>query len=62
MRAATLSKHNNELKAYCAKLLDMNAVVDTSTNNEELIMVFLMQTNTHPSEVVCVHFNQIGLQ
>jgi hypothetical protein len=62
MKSATLAEHNNDLKAYCATLLDMNAVVDTSANNEELITAFLTQTNTHPSEIVRTHFNQIGIK
>jgi hypothetical protein len=62
MKTATLSGHNNDLKAYCATLLDMAAVVDTSMHNEELITAFLTQTNLHPSDIVRAHFNHIGLQ
>jgi hypothetical protein len=60
MKTATLSGHNNNLKAYCATLLDMAAVVDTSMHNEqELITTFLTQTNLHPSDIVRAHFNHI---
>jgi len=62
MKSATLTKHNNDLKAYCATLLDMNAIVDMTAHTEELISAFLTQTNTHPSEIVRTHFNQIGIK
>jgi hypothetical protein len=62
MKTATLSGHNNDLKAYCATLLDMAAVIDTLMHNEELITVFLTQTNSHLSDIVQAHFNHIGLQ
>jgi hypothetical protein len=62
LKTATLSGHNHDLKAYCATLLDMAAVVDTSMHNEELITAFLTQTNTHPSDIVRTHFNHLGLQ
>jgi hypothetical protein len=62
MKSATLTEYNNDLKAYCATLLNMNAVlVDTSANNEELITVFLTQTNTHPSEIIHTHLTRLVL-
>jgi hypothetical protein len=62
MKSATLAEHNNDLSSYCATLLDMNAVVDTSSNLEELVNAFLTQTNLHPSDIVRNHFNAIGLK
>jgi hypothetical protein len=56
------AEHNHDLIAYCATLLAMNAVNNTSAHNEELITTFLMQTNTHPSEIVHAHFNLIGVK
>jgi hypothetical protein len=62
MKSATLSEHNHDLSTYCATLLDMNAVVDTSSHLEELVKAFLTQTNTHPSDIVRNHFNDIGIK
>jgi hypothetical protein len=62
MKSATLAEHNNDLSMYCATLLDMNAVVDTSSNLKELVNAFLTQTNLHPSDIVRNHFNDIGLK
>ena len=61
MKSTTLAQHRNDLKLYCAAMMDMNAVVDTSPHTEELITVFLTQVNTHPSDIVRNHFNHIGL-
>jgi hypothetical protein len=62
MKTATLSGHDNDLKAYCATLLDMTAVINTLMHNEEPITAFLTQTNIHLSNIVHAHFNHIGLQ
>jgi hypothetical protein len=62
MKSATLAEHNHDLSTYCATLLDMNAVVDTSSHLEELVKAFLTQTNTHPSDIVRNHFNDIGIK
>jgi hypothetical protein len=42
--------------------LDINAIIDTSSNIEELINAFLTQVNTHPSDIVWNHFNNIGIK
>jgi len=62
MKSASLADHNHDLKSYCAALMDMNAVVNTSAYTEELVTAFLAQTNTHPSDIVRNHFNQIGIK
>lgn len=62
MKSTTLAQHKNDLRLYCAAMMDMNAVVDTSPHTEELITVFLTQMNSHPSEIVRNHFNHIGLE
>jgi hypothetical protein len=62
MKNMTLAEHKHDLKAYCAALMDMNAVVNTSAHTEELVTAFLTQTNTHPSDIVRNHFNQIGIK
>jgi hypothetical protein len=62
MKNATLAEHNNDLSAYCASLLDMNAVIDTASHSEELVKAFLAQTSTHSSELIRNHFNHLGLQ
>jgi hypothetical protein len=62
MKTATLSGHNNDLKAYCVTLLNMAAVIDTLMHNEELITAFLTQINSHLSDIARAHFNHIGLQ
>jgi hypothetical protein len=41
--------------------LDINAVVDTSSHVKELVNAFLTQVNTHPSDIVWNHFNNIGI-
>jgi hypothetical protein len=63
MKSTTLAEHKHDLSTYCATLLeDMNAVVDTSSHVEELINAFLTQVNTHPSDIVQNHFNNIGIK
>jgi hypothetical protein len=62
MKSATLAQHKNDLKSYCATMMDMNAVVDTSAHTEELVTAFLTQMNHHPNDIVRNHFNQIGLE
>jgi hypothetical protein len=63
MKSASLANHNHDLKSYCATLMDMNAVVNMSTHTtEEVITAFLAQTNTHQNDIVCSHFNQIGIK
>jgi hypothetical protein len=62
MKSATLAEHKHDLSTYCATLLDMNAVVDTSSHVEELVNAFLTQVNTHPSDIVRNHFNTIGIK
>jgi hypothetical protein len=62
MKSATLAEHNFDLSAYCAALLDMNAVIDTTSHTEELVKAFLTQTNTHPSDIIKNHFNHLGVQ
>jgi hypothetical protein len=62
MKNATLADHKHDLSAYCATLLDMNAVIDTASHTEELVKAFLTQTNTHPSDIVRNHFNGLGVQ
>ena len=62
MKTLTLAEHKNDLKSYCTDLINMNTVVDTTTNTEELVMAFLTQINQHPSDIVHNHFNQIGVK
>jgi hypothetical protein len=62
MKSVTLAEHKNDLSAYCATLLDMNAVVDTTSHDEELVTAFLSQTNTHPSDIVRNHFHKTGVK
>ena len=62
MKTLTLAEHNLDLKSYCAALIDMNSVVDTTANTDELVTAFLTQLNQHPSDIVRNHFNQIGLK
>jgi hypothetical protein len=62
MKSATLAEHKYDLSAYCASLLDMNAIVDTASHDEELFTAFLSQTNTHPSDIVRSHFNATGVK
>jgi hypothetical protein len=61
MKTATLADHKNDLSAYCAELLDMNAVIDASSYSEELVKEFLTQPSTHPSEIIRNHFNHFGV-
>jgi uncharacterized coiled-coil protein SlyX len=42
--------------------LDINAVIDTSSHVEELVNAFLTQINTHLSDIVWNHFNNIGIK
>ena len=62
MNSATLAQHKNDLKSYSATMLDMNTVVDTSAHTKELVTTFLTQMNTHPSDIMQNHFNQIRLE
>ena len=62
MKSATLAEHKYDLSAYSASLLDMNAIVDTTSHDEELVTAFLSQTNTHPSDIVRSHFNAMGVK
>jgi hypothetical protein len=62
MKTITLADHKNDLSAYCAALLDMNAVIDTSSHSEELVKAFLTQTSMHPSDIIKNHFNYLGVQ
>lgn len=62
MKTATLADHKNDLKSYSAALMDMNTMVDTSAHTKDLVTAFLTQIDTHPSDIVCNHFNQIGLK
>ena len=62
MKTLTLLEHKQDLKSYCAALIDMNSVVDTTANTDELVTAFLTQINQHPSNIVRTHFNQIGLK
>jgi hypothetical protein len=40
----------------------MNAVIDTTSHDEELVTAFLSQTSTHPSDIVWHHFNKTGVK
>jgi hypothetical protein len=62
MKSASLADHNHDLKSYCAALMDMNAIVNTSAHTEELVTAFLAQMNTHPSDIIRNHFNQISIK
>ena len=63
MKSMTLAQHKNDLKSYCAVMMDLNAVVDTSAHTKkELVTAFLTQMNSHPNEIMRNHFNQIGLE
>ena len=62
MKTTTLAQHMNDLKSYSTVMMDMNAVIDTSTHTEELVNAFLTQMNTHPNEIIQNHFNQIRLE
>ena len=52
MKTLMLAKHKNDLKAYCTDLINMNAMVDTTANIEELVTAFLTQINYHLSDIV----------
>ena len=62
MKMLTLAEHKNNLKSYCTELIDMNTMVNTTANTDELVMAFLTQINNHLSDIVCNHFNQIGVK
>jgi hypothetical protein len=62
MKSATLAEHKYDLSTYCATLLHINAIIDTSSHVEELFIAFLTQVNTHPSDIVWNHFNNIGIK
>jgi hypothetical protein len=62
MKSVTLAEHKYDLSTYCATLLDINAVVRTSSHVEELVNAFLTQVNTHPMDIVWNHFNNIGIK